>query len=100
MRSQDPRDAKDSNVKRSGCDRESSVPYVHLSILPTPSAEGLRREEYGEVSSERRKRRTEPEWVEKCGPKEMQRLDWSLSRKVTQDIKTQPQINHYQSITN
>lgn len=26
---------------------------------------------------------------------EMQRLDWSLSRKVTQDIKTQPQINHY-----
>lgn len=25
----------------------------------------------------------------------MQRLDWSLSRKVTQDIKTQPQINHY-----
>lgn len=29
--------------------------------------------------------------------KEMQRLDWSLSRKVTQDIKTQPQINHYQS---
>lgn len=34
---------------------------------------------------------------EKCGPKEMQRLDWSLSRKVTQDIKTQPQINHYQS---
>lgn len=27
----------------------------------------------------------------------MQRLDWSLSRKVTQDIKTQPQINHYQS---
>ena len=27
---------------------------------------------------------------------EMQRLDWSLSRKVTQDIKTQPQINHYQ----
>lgn len=41
--------------------------------------------------------RTEPEWVEKCGPKEMQRLDWSLSRKVTQDIKTQPQINHYQS---
>ena len=26
----------------------------------------------------------------------MQRLDWSLSRKVTQDIKTQPQINHYQ----
>jgi hypothetical protein len=61
MRSQDPRDAKDSNVKRSGCDRESSVPYVHLSILPTPSAEGLRREEYGEVSSERRKRRTEPD---------------------------------------
>ena len=59
--SQDPRDAKDSNVKRSGCDRESSVPYVHLSILPTPSAEGLRREEYGEVSSERRKRRTEPD---------------------------------------
>lgn len=43
--------------------------------------------------------RTEPEWVEKCGPKEMQRLDWSLSRKVTQDIKTQPQINHYQSIS-
>lgn len=31
--------------------------------------------------------------------KEMQRLDWSLSRKVTQDIKTQPQINHYQSIS-
>lgn len=29
----------------------------------------------------------------------MQRLDWSLSRKVTQDIKTQPQINHYQSIS-
>lgn len=28
-------------------------------------------------------------------PKKMQRLDWSLSRKVTQDIKTQPQINHY-----
>lgn len=28
--------------------------------------------------------------------KVMQRLDWSLSRKVTQDIKTQPQINHYQ----
>ena len=25
----------------------------------------------------------------------MQRLDWSLSRLVTQDIKTQPQINHY-----
>lgn len=29
--------------------------------------------------------------------RKMQRLDWSLSRKVTQDIKTQPQINHYQS---
>ena len=25
----------------------------------------------------------------------MQRLGWSLSRLVTQDIKTQPQINHY-----
>ena len=24
----------------------------------------------------------------------MLRLDWSLSRLVTQDIKTQPQINH------
>ena len=26
----------------------------------------------------------------------MLRLDWSLSRLVTQDIKTQPQINRYQ----
>ena len=25
----------------------------------------------------------------------VQRLGWSLSRLVTQDIKTQPQINHY-----
>lgn len=31
----------------------------------------------------------------KRATREMQRLDWSLSRKVTQDIKTQPQINHY-----
>ena len=56
----------------------SVTQFLRLSCYPRPSATG-------------------PEWVEKCGPKEMQRLDWSLSRKVTQDIKTQPQINHYQS---
>ena len=37
------------------------------------------------------------EWGKEGTGTKMQRLDWSLSRKVTQDIKTQPQINHYHS---
>ena len=44
--------------------------------------------EGSEHSAERILRDTRPQT-------KMQRLDWSLSRKVTQDIKTQPQINHY-----